>query len=122
MGVERRVIKPAGGAIPVPAISLTDAPTVAINAAAGSRHKVTITANRTLGNPTGAYDGQILTIAVTQDATGGRTVALAGKFRLAAGQTLTWSTVAGRTDRLAVQYDLAADRFDVVGFAPGFGD
>ena len=105
----------------IPSIALTDATTIAVNAALGNKFKVTLGGNRTLGNPTGAYDGQLLIFNVLQDATGSRTVTLGNKYRLASGVTLTWSTTANMKDKLLVQYDSVADKFDVLAFQPGYG-
>lgn len=104
-----------------PSVALTDAGTIAISAATGKFHHVTLGGNRTLGNPSGAYNGQLLLITVAQDAMGNRTVALDTKYRLPAGLTLGWSTAANRKDKLLVQYDGADDRFDVLAFQAGYG-
>lgn len=119
MGVHRR---PLLGGDRIPAVVLVDAPTIAVNAAAGRAHKVTLTASgRVLATPTGGYDGQTLIVTVAQDATGGRTWTLATGYRLPAGQAVVPSTVASRKDKLAVQYDAADDRWDVLAFQPGYG-
>jgi len=104
-----------------PSNALTDAATIAIDATLGKFYHVTLGGNRTLGNPTGAYNGQLLLITVAQDGTGNRTVTLDTKYRLPAGLALAWSTVASRKDKLMVQYDSAADRFDVLAFQAGYG-
>jgi hypothetical protein len=54
--------------------TLTDAATIAVDADIVN-NMVTITANRTLGNPTNAAVGKALVVAVRQDGTGGRTLA-----------------------------------------------
>lgn len=104
-----------------PSTALTDASTIVIDATTGKFHHVTIAGNRTLGNPTGAYNGQLLLITVAQDATGNRTVTLDTKYRLPAGLSLAWSTTANRKDKILIQYDSAADTFDVLAFQAGYG-
>jgi len=105
-----------------PVIQLTDGPTIAIDASASRSFRVTVGGDRTLGNPTGAADGQLLLITVTQDVVGGRAVSLGAKYRFPAGIVdLAWSTAAGAKDRLAIQYDAADDRFDVLAFQAGYG-
>ena len=62
--------------------ALTDASTIAVAAGCGGVQTVTIAGNRTLGFPTGliASTNQIMTFEVTQDGTGGRTLALASGY------------------------------------------
>jgi hypothetical protein len=55
--------------------TLTDGATIALDASKGPNYSVTIAGNRTLSNPTNAVSGQEITVAVVQDATGGRTLA-----------------------------------------------
>ena len=52
--------------------TLTDAATIAVDAAVGPRYEVTLAATRVMGNPTNSLAGQFISIAVKQDATGGR--------------------------------------------------
>ena len=53
-------------------VALTDAATIATDATASSLFRVTLAGNRTLGNPTGAFDGQRIMWEIKQDAIGGR--------------------------------------------------
>lgn len=55
--------------------ALTDGATIAVNALLSNNFTVTIAGNRTLSNPTNLVAGQILNFQITQDATGGRTLA-----------------------------------------------
>lgn len=55
--------------------TLTDAATIAIDAAVGPQYMVTLGGNRTLGNPTNPLAGQDIVILVAQDGTGSRTLA-----------------------------------------------
>lgn len=111
----------AGIAAQAPNVTLTDAATILIDATLGNRHKVILTASgHVLDNPSGGYDGQILVITVVQDATGGRVPTLGSKYNAGAGSAPTFSTGAGKRDRLAIQRDATADKWDIVGFAAGF--
>lgn len=100
--------------------ALTDASTVVIDATRGKAYKVTLGGNRTIGNPTGAYDGQLFILTIVQDGTGSRTYTLGSKFRVPAGIDTTQSTGAGVADKIAFQYDSTADKFDVLAFQAGY--
>lgn len=98
-------------------VALTDAATIAVNAALGNIFTVTLGGNRTLSNPTGAVDGQILTFRIRQDGTGSRTLAFDTKFRFGTVLTLAsliLSTTAGATDYIEVVYHATDDKFDVI--------
>jgi hypothetical protein len=103
--------------------TLTDAATIAVDASLSCKFKVTLGGNRTLGNPTNAYDGQILIFDIKQDGTGSRVLTLDTKYRfgssLASGDVVL-TTTAGKKDILVVKYDSADDKFDVVDFVKGF--
>lgn len=117
-------------------VALTDAATItpdfAMNAAGGRPSRkaaftVTLGGNRTLGNPatlTGSApvlqavrDGQIVTMRITQDATGNRTLTYASKWKIPAGFAL--STAANAVDVLVWRYDLALDVFHLIDNAKG---
>jgi hypothetical protein len=72
---------PPVGVIIAPVV-LTDAATVATNAALSSYFTITLGGSRTLGNPTNPTDGQRVLWRIKQDATGGRTLALDTNFKL----------------------------------------
>lgn len=96
-------------------VNLTDAATIVVDATLGEVFRVTLGGNRTLANPTGAYDGQYLMFEIRQDGTGGRTITLGNKFRFCADITAcTLSTAASKKDRLFVCYDATDDKFDVL--------
>ena len=65
--------------------TLTDGATIAVDADVGPQYMVTIAGNRTLSNPTNAAVGKTLVIVVSQDGTGGRTLAFDTDF-INAGQ------------------------------------
>lgn len=83
---------------------------------------VSLTANTTIANPTGLYDGQKKLWRLKQDATGGWTVTLGTKFRIPDSATtpLAYSTVPSKMSYLAAQYNLADDKWDVISLIPGF--
>lgn len=104
-----------------PAVTLTDATTIAVDASLGNTFDVTLAGNRTLGNPTNATDGQKLLFRIKQDATGGRTLAYGTKYRFGTDITgVTLSTAASKLDRIGVEYNAAADKFDVIAVVKGF--
>lgn len=90
------------------AYQLTDAATIAVPAQVSSDFKVTLGGNRTLGNPTGMQEGQVFSIRIKQDATGGRTLAFASKWKLI-GTAPTLSTAANARWYLSGQYDANDD-------------
>jgi hypothetical protein len=101
--------------------ALVDAATIAIDALLSNVFDVTLTASRTLGNPSDAKDGQELLFRVRQDGTGGHTLSYDTKFRF--GSTLpsiTISTGAGSLNYITVRYNEADDTFDVLDFKGGF--
>ena len=83
---------------------LTDAATIAVPAHISSDFTVTLGGNRTLDNPTGMQDGQVFSIRIKQDATGGRTLAFGSKWKLI-GTAPTLSTAANARWYLSGQYD-----------------
>ena len=90
------------------AYQLTDAATIAVPAQISSDFRVTLAGNRTLGNPTGMQDGQVFSIRIKQDATGGRTLAFASKWKLI-GAAPTLTTTANARWYLSGQYDANDD-------------
>jgi hypothetical protein len=96
---------------------LTDAATIAVAASCGGVQTVTITANRTLGFPTGqiASTNQIMTFEVTQDGTGGRTLALASGYN---PTTMALNPTAGAVTTFSCAVDSASATAQCVGGAP----
>lgn len=102
-------------------ITLTDAATINTDASLASVFRVTLEGNRTLANPTGMVDGQRLTWEITQDATGGRTLALGSAFAYGADlPSVTLSSTGGKTDVLGAQYHAASGKWRVLALAKGF--
>lgn len=101
-------------------VILADGATIAVNATLGEIFRVTLTGDHTLGNPSGAIDGQMMLFEIIQDGSGGQTLMLGSKFNDPNGYFTGQSTAAGKRDKLGVQYNLAADKFDVLAFAVGY--
>lgn len=85
----------------VAAYGVTDAATVATNAALGNTFTVTLGGNRTLGNPTNVVAGGTYQWIVTQDGTGSRTLAYASNFKWPGGTAPTLTTTAAAVDVLS---------------------
>lgn len=82
--------------------TLTYAATITPNCANGSIQKVTLTGNVTFSAFASPVAGQSLTLIITQDATGSRTLTSTMKF---SGGSKTLSTAANSIDILSVFYD-----------------
>jgi len=102
-------------------VGLTDAATVLVDATSGDIFTVTLGGNRTLGNPTGAVNGQKLLFRIKQDATGGRTLTFDTKYRFGTDITsVVLSTTAGKLDRVGVEYVADVDKFDIIAVTRGY--
>lgn len=109
----------------MPWVVLTDAATVAINAALGNRFRLTLTGTgHTLGAPSNPSDGQMFLVEVIQAAGGGNTLALAsgaGGYVFGTGiASFTMTATASKRDYLLFLYNLAADRWALTGLAQGY--
>lgn len=60
--------------------TLTDATTIAVDAALNNAFKVTITANRILGNPTNAVEGMSWTVRLIQDGVGSHSLTFGANY------------------------------------------
>ena len=85
--------------------ALTDGATITPNFAVANNFSVTLGGNRTLANPTNLVAGQSGVIKLTQDATGGRTLAFGSYWDFAAGTAPTLTTTANAVDILAYYVD-----------------
>jgi hypothetical protein len=81
--------------------ALTYGATITPNAADGSIRSITLTGNVTFSAFTSPVSGQTITLIITQDATGSRTLTSTMKF---AGASKTLSTAANAIDILTVSY------------------
>jgi hypothetical protein len=82
--------------------SLVDAATIAVDASLGNICSVTLGGNRTMGLPTNASTGQRMTFIITQDGTGGRTLAWNANFKQAWSDT---GNTASKVSMISFVYD-----------------
>jgi len=102
-------------------VALTDAATIAVDARKGSLMYVTLTASRTLGNPTNPTAGQKIMIRVIQGGSGSYTLAYDTKYRFSTDlPSPTLSTAVGKIDYLGFIYNEVSDKWDFVGKVFGF--
>ena len=80
--------------------ALTDGATITPNFNSARRFTLTIGGNRTLANPSNQRAGQDVVIVITQDGTGGRTLAYGSAWKFPGGAP-TLSTAAGAVDVIA---------------------
>jgi hypothetical protein len=80
--------------------ALTDAATITPDFNAANNYSLTIGGNRTLANPTNITAGQSGAIVITQDATGGRTLAYGSYWKFPGGTIPTLTTTASAVDVL----------------------
>jgi hypothetical protein len=85
--------------------ALTDGATITPDFAVANNFSVTLGGNRTLANPTNLVAGQSGVIKLTQDATGGRTLAFGSYWDFSAGTAPTLTTAANAVDILAYYVD-----------------
>ena len=91
-------------------VTLTDAPTIAVDWSTFLNGVVTLTATgRTLGNPTNGEPGTWRLIDVVQDAGGGNTLGYGTQYDTEDGETITLSTGALAKDTLMIYCKTATD-------------
>jgi hypothetical protein len=102
-------------------VALTDASSIAVNAALGNDFRVTLGGNRTLSNPANPADGQKIIFQVTQPASG-------GPWTLSYGTSYLFSATlpapvlsigAGYTDLLGFVYNATLGKWLFVAFVGG---
>jgi hypothetical protein len=81
-------------------VSLTDGTSIAVDMATGFNFQVTIAGSRTLANPTNPKVGQSGVFIVTQNATGGYTLAFGSSYKFANGAAPSISTTANSVNML----------------------
>ena len=103
-------------------VTLTDAPTITVNAASGNDFRVTLTATgRTLGNPANPVDGQRIDFQVTQDGAGSRTLSYGTAYAFAASLPApTLTTTPGATDLLSFLYNATRGKWLFTGSVLSF--
>lgn len=107
---------------PVPApVTLTDAATVNIDAAAGRLFRLSASGNRTVAAPTNAIDGRMIVIAHYANG-GSRTLTLStstGGFKFGSSITSLTATSSGTTDYIGCIYNASDERWHVVAYVKG---
>ena len=98
--------------------ALSDASTIAVDWDTGINFTVTITASRTLGNPTNGQPGTWRTVLVTEDGTGGWTLAFGNQYKFPNGVAPTIVTTANANNRLML-FCRTASIFELYGSGPG---
>ena len=88
--------------------ALTDGATITADFAAANNYSLTIGGNRTLANPTNQTAGQSGAIVITQDGTGGRTLAYGANWKFAGGTVPVLTTTAGAVDVLVYYVESAS--------------
>lgn len=88
-------------------VTLTDAATIVVDASIGNNFRVVLGGNRTLGNPVGLIDGQVINFRLKQDGTGGHTLAFGSMYTFPSSVAPVISTAANALDFLSCQYDAA---------------
>ena len=108
------------GAVAPTVVSLTDAATIAVDASLGNDFRVTIGANRTMGNPANPTDGQQIIFQITQGAAGSAiTWGSSYEFSDDLPQP-TLSTNQGQTDLLGFIYNAGKSTWLLAAFVNGF--
>lgn len=87
--------------------ALTDGATITPDFALANNYSVTLGGNRTLANPTNITAGQSGVIVITQDGTGGRTLAFGSNWKFPSGTAPTLTTTASAVDVLAYYVESA---------------
>ena len=103
-------------------VTLTDGASVALNAALGQTFRLTTTTNPTIAVPSNPVDGQTIIIEIAASG-GARTPSLAGGaggFIFGTDITALTAVTSGKTDYIQAKYNLAANKWRVVGYVRGF--
>lgn len=103
-------------------VSLTDAATITVDSDICDVGTVTITDNRTMGNPTGSpSDGKYLKFRIRQDGAGGRTITWDTQYRFGDDFPVpTLTPDANKTDYIGFIYNELDDTWDCVSIAKGY--
>src|SRR5690349_3391514 len=86
-------------------VALTDAATIAVDASLSNLFTVTLTDNRTVGQPTNPTDGQSITIFITQNSAGSKTLAYHADWLFPGGTDPVLTTTANAVDVLSAVYN-----------------
>jgi hypothetical protein len=106
-----------GGAFSTTPVVLTDAATIAVNAALSDYFRVTLGGSRTLGTPSNPADGQSITFEVIQDATGSRTLSYSAAYSFpASAPQPSLSTAANDHDFISFVYSASQSAWVCTGY------
>ena len=107
-----------GGALSTTPVTLTDASTVTVNAAASDYFRLTLGGNRTLGTPSNPADGQRVLFEVIQPASGGPyTLSYSGAYSFPASVPQpVLSTAASDHDFLSFAYNSGTALWTCTGY------
>jgi hypothetical protein len=109
------------GAVAPAVVSLTDAPTIAVDASLGNDFRVTIAGNRTMGNPANPADGQQIIFQITQGSAGAASITWSSGYEFSEGLPQpTLSTKAGQTDLLGFTYSAGKSTWLLSAYVNGF--
>jgi hypothetical protein len=109
------------GAVSPTVVALTDAPTIAVDASAGSDFRVTLGASRAMGTPSNPTNGQQIIFQVTQGSAGSATLTWATGYEFSAELPQpTLSTAPGQTDLLGFIYNAVKGAWLFAAFVYGF--
>lgn len=109
------------GAVTSGVSALTDAGTIATNAALGNEFTVTLGGNRTMGAPTNPIDGQKILYRLTQDATGTRTITWDGVFAFSTSLPApVLSATGNKIDYVDFVYSAASTKWHCLAYTIGF--
>jgi hypothetical protein len=111
--------------VPHPPVALTDAATVAVNAALGTHFRLLMTsgvgATRAMGAPSNPSDGQKILFEIKQDATGSRAVTWNAVYRFGTLVTQPVITVtASKKDYVGFVYNATDVKWDCLAVSPGY--
>jgi hypothetical protein len=99
-------------------VTLTDATTITTDASLGNIFDVTITADRTLGNPTNMTDGHKAIWRVKASGAD-RTLTLDTNFRFGTTVSALTAIASGKTDYIGCIYHGTDAKWDVVAYSKG---
>ena len=109
------------GALAPAVVNLTDAATVAVDASLGNDFRVTIAADRTMGNPANPTDGQQIIFQVTQGPAGSAALNWDSGYEFSAELPQpSFSTAAGQTDLFGFIYNANKRTWLLAAFVNGF--
>ena len=109
------------GAVAPTVVSLTDAPSISVDASLGNDFRVTIAGNRTMVNPSNPTDGQRIVFEITQGAGGSYTISWGSDYGFSAGLPQpTLSTAQGKTDLLFFVYNATIGQWLLTAFVNDF--